>query len=297
MSSVHTLFRRFESDLRMSLLTVGSIRYRYRQITRRINLDFWGSGSETLHSLYVGSYGRGTAISTSDIDVIVELPSDLYLQYLLRFLGTNRNGPSELLQKVRISLTATYPTTKLRGDGQVVVVEFSDGVKFEIVPVFGQDATTCIYPDTQGGGSWPTMQPRVEIEAFNDLNRTRPGGLKKFCRMLRAWNREHSSWLSGEAIDAMAYEYWETSNWADEAPFLYFDFHTRDFFEYWARKFDRGGTVRAQGTNRLIQVSGAVEKVGFLTKIHEIAETAIKYEKTDPSGFWRIIYGDQFPKT
>lgn len=39
-----------------------TISYRYHKITKAINLEFWGSSSDTLHSLYVGSYGRGTAI-------------------------------------------------------------------------------------------------------------------------------------------------------------------------------------------------------------------------------------------
>jgi hypothetical protein len=31
-------------------------------ITKRLNLDFWGSDSETAHTRYIGSYGRGTEI-------------------------------------------------------------------------------------------------------------------------------------------------------------------------------------------------------------------------------------------
>lgn len=54
---------------------------RYRRITRAVNSEFWGSTSETAHSLYVGSYGRGTAIDTSDIDILVELPRDEYNKY------------------------------------------------------------------------------------------------------------------------------------------------------------------------------------------------------------------------
>ena len=34
---------------------------RYKRITKAVNSEFWSSNSETAHSLYVGSYGRGTA--------------------------------------------------------------------------------------------------------------------------------------------------------------------------------------------------------------------------------------------
>lgn len=47
--------------------TRGIISSRYKRITKSINQTFWGSNSETAHSYYVGSYGRGTAINTSDL--------------------------------------------------------------------------------------------------------------------------------------------------------------------------------------------------------------------------------------
>ena len=40
----------------------GTISTRYKAITRRLNTDFWTTNSDTVHSLYVGSYGRNTAI-------------------------------------------------------------------------------------------------------------------------------------------------------------------------------------------------------------------------------------------
>lgn len=51
---------------------------RYQRITKAINLEFWNSYSDTAHSRYVGSYGRGTAIDTSDLDVLHVLPTEEY---------------------------------------------------------------------------------------------------------------------------------------------------------------------------------------------------------------------------
>ena len=48
--------------------TRKKISARYKRITKAVNLSFWNSISETAHSFYVGSYGRGTAIDTSDLD-------------------------------------------------------------------------------------------------------------------------------------------------------------------------------------------------------------------------------------
>lgn len=77
--------------------TRSSISTRYHSITRAVNREFWNSSSDTLHSLYVGSYGRGTAVDTSDIDVLVELPKAEYDRYDYY----NGNGQSRLLQAVK----------------------------------------------------------------------------------------------------------------------------------------------------------------------------------------------------
>jgi hypothetical protein len=260
-------------------------------------MDFWGTSSDTDHSWYAGSYGRGTAISTSDIDILVELPSSEYNKFLVRSL-LGGNGPSELLQTVKRSLRATYPQTKLGGDGQVVVAEFTDGVRFEIVPVFRADASgTYRYPDTHDGGSWLTMNPRRELEVFNGLSKDRPGGLKKFCRMLREWNKQ-SQYFSGQALDAMAFEYWEQSQWADNPPYLYFDWHTRDFFEYWKNEFARGGVVVAPGTHRRIDALASPPMVDLLSLYVDAPKAAIGATDTyTATEFWRLIYHDRFPKS
>src|SRR5690348_17652085 len=99
----------------------GTISDRYKAITRRLNTDFWTTTSETAHSLYVGSYGRNTAIrGFSDLDMIFQLPYSVYEQYD-RHTG---NGQSALLQNVKTSIEKTYSTTSIRADGQVILVPF-----------------------------------------------------------------------------------------------------------------------------------------------------------------------------
>ena len=55
----------------------ADISARYKQITKRLNQDFYGSDSETSRSYYVGSYGRDTAIRNfHDLDVLFKMPND-----------------------------------------------------------------------------------------------------------------------------------------------------------------------------------------------------------------------------
>ena len=106
------------------------ISLRYKRITKAINTEFWDSSSETDHSFYVGSYGRGTAITTSDIDMLVELPKTEYERYDI----IKGNGQSRLLQAIKGAIMQAYPRSNIRADGQVVVIDFSDGIKFEVLP-------------------------------------------------------------------------------------------------------------------------------------------------------------------
>lgn len=141
---------------------------RYRRITRAVNSEFWGSTSETAHSLYVGSYGRGTAIDTSDIDILVELPREEYNKYD----ALRGNGQSRLLQALKNAILQTYPRSDIHGDGQVVVINFTDGMKFEVLPAFcqldwlGNWNGKYDYPDSNMGGNWLTTDPKIEQQAM-----------------------------------------------------------------------------------------------------------------------------------
>ena len=107
--SVFSDFEHLCKELRMNDTTVNNIRNRYHAITKRINLEYWGKTSETEHSLYVGSYGRGTCIYTSDIDIVVELPWTEYS----RFNNYSGNGQSALLSDLRKCLLKTYSSSKI----------------------------------------------------------------------------------------------------------------------------------------------------------------------------------------
>ena len=125
-------FKNFCSNLRMNGNTVSAVRTRYHSITKRLNKDFRGIDNDYLYSLYVGSYGRDTAIHVSDIDMLYILPCEYFYQYD----SHKGNGQSALLQAVKNSISNTYRNTDIGGDGQVVKVTFSNGIEFEVVPCF-----------------------------------------------------------------------------------------------------------------------------------------------------------------
>ena len=124
-------FQTFCSTLQVS--KEADISRRYHAITRRLNTDFWKTDSDETHSLYVGSYGRNTAIDgVSDVDMVFQLPFSVYEQYNAHLV----NGQSALLQAIRSSILTTYSVTNVGADGQVILVPFDDDITFEVVPAF-----------------------------------------------------------------------------------------------------------------------------------------------------------------
>ena len=290
--SVSNWFEIFSNNLRMSATTISNIQSRYKAITKRINTDYYGSSSETANSRYVGSYGRGTEIVTSDIDMIVKLPYSTYTKYN-NYLG---NGQSALLQEVRNVIKKTYSTTHLRGDGQVVVISFTDGIIFEIVPGFiNTDGISYTYPDTNNSGSWKTTNPKAEIDEMTRANNEWNRNLKRLCRMARAWKFKWSVPINGLLIDTLAYNF--ITNWANkDKSYLYYDFMSRDFFEYLKDQDPEKEYWLAVGSNKRVYRSGVFEYKA--KQCYNLSLEAIAKEKDYPStakSKWREIYGTKFP--
>lgn len=283
-------FQTFCDNIKIPESDVSNIQYRYKQITKRINLDYWNSESETAHSLYVGSYGRGTDISTSDIDIIVQLPYETYKKFD-NYIG---NGQSALLQEVKTVLQKTYSTSHLKGDGQVVGLNFTDGICFEIVPAFINKDDSYTYADTHNGGSWKKTDPKKEIAAMNAMNKSTNKNLKRLCRMLRAWKNKWDVPISGLLIDTLAYRFIENWEHKDKS-YLYYDYMTRDFFEYLS-KFTNTSYCHAPGSNALVFIGGNYSKKA--SSCYQLALEAITKEKDYPTAAkskWREIYGSKFP--
>lgn len=274
----------------------GAISTRYKAITRRLNTDFWDTTSDSSRSLYVGSYGRNTAIGGfSDLDMVFELPSALYYKYD-NYQG---NGQSALLQAVRESMQKTYPSSSLGADGQVVAVSFTDGVTFEVVPVFNNNAGSYTHPDSNEGGKWRTTNPRPEIQAIRDRNGSCNGNLISLCRMMRSWKCEWSVPMGGLLLDTLAYQF--IIGWAHrDKSYLYYDFMCRDFFEYMAGQDATQEYWKAPGSGQWVY--GGKGQFQYKAKrCYNIALEAIVHETASPKREWsakqklREIFGTSYP--
>ncbi len=289
--SVSTKFQTFCNDILIASATVDDISYRYKRITKQLNSDFWDSDSSTDHSLYVGSYGRDTEIHISDIDMLMRLPYEYYSSYDA-YLG---NGQSALLQAVKSSIQKTYKSY-IKADGQVVMVSFTDGVKFEILPCFkNKDGESFTYPDTNGGGSWKVTNPSPEIRAIRTANDSWNKNLKRLCRMARVWKDYWSVPMGGILIDTLAYDF--LSNWQHrDKSFTYYDWMVRDFFYYLYMQDENQQYWLAPGSRKRVYREGKFEYKAV--RCYNISEEAVKHEANERSYSanikWREIFGSKF---
>lgn len=289
--SISEKFKKFCMNIRISKENVDTIAYRYRRITKQLNKDFWNSESEVNNSLYVGSYGRDTEIHTSDIDMLFILPYSVYKRYN-EYLG---NGQSALLQEVKNSIQKTY-NSYIRGDGQVVKVEFTDNISFEIVPCFlNSDDISYTYPDTKNGGSWKVTNPKKEIEAVREGNRIWNRNLKNLCRMVRAWKEKNNVPIGGLLIDTLAYNFLKDWKYNNES-FIYYDWITRDFLKYLSDQDKDKKYWFALGSNQLVYRTGNFEYKALVS--YNLSLEAIEFEKDkyeySANQNWVKIYGSIF---
>lgn len=273
----------------------STISQRYRAITRRLNSDFWNTTSETAHSLYVGSYGRNTAIDGfSDLDMIMQLPYAVYDQYD-RHSG---NGQSALLQAVRTSMAKTYSSSSIGADGQVVSVSFVDGLTFEVVPAFINENDSYTFPNANSGGSWKTTNPKPEIAAVRARNDVCNGNLIPLCRMMRSWKHKWEVPIGGLLIDTLAYQFIEGYEHRKRS-YLYYDFMCRDFFRWMADQSSTQDFWKAPGSGQYVYGKGLFQYKA--TRCYNIAVQAIRNEQAKPSQEWaakqrwREIFGTSFP--
>lgn len=278
---------------RISLLKRDDIAQRYQLITRRLNLEYWNSDSYTYHSFYLGSYGRGTATGlTSDVDMLFQLPSDVFTQYD----NHAGNGQSALLQAVRAAIKKTYAVTDVGADGQVVVVPFTDGITFEVLPAFRNTDGSYTYPNANNGGSWKSTNPKPEIDAVDERDRDCNYNLKYLCRMMRAWKAQWDVPISGLLIDTLAYNF--ISSWAHrDKSYLYYDYLSRDFFDFLSQLSETQDYWLSPGANQYVWRTGKFEYKA--TRCRNIALAAIEHARNNQTWSarqsWREIYGSSYP--
>lgn len=280
---IDELFSRFLKKLRTD--NHALVTQRRESIIQRLNKDFRNLDSKRYYFEYIGSYGRGTAIKGfSDVDLLYKLPSDLYKQYNTY----KNNGQSALLQKVKNSLLNTYPQTDIRGDGQVVVIEFSDNMKFEILPVFDIDQKLYVHPDSNDGGSWQHCNPIAEIEMLNYINNKYSIKAKDLIRIAKKWKYYNNVEIKSILLETLAVNFIKQWEYNDKS-ILWYDWMVGDFFKFLSEQDSKKEYWQIFGSNRRVYKTG-----NFQNKAKEASAKVSEALINDSIEIWPEIFGNEF---
>ena len=114
--------------------------------------------------------------------------------------------------------------------------------------------------------------------------------------MARAWKARWDVPISGLLIDTLAYAFIESWAYRDKS-YLYYDWMSRDFFEFLAQQDATQTYWRSPGAGQYVWRVGNFEYRA--TRCRNIARDAITYAGKDQvwaaRHSWREIYGTSYP--
>ena len=175
--------------------------------------------------LIIGSYGKGTQVKpTRDVDILFLMPRS----ELSRYDNYQGNGQSALLQDVRRALQQRYPATDIRGDGQVVVVPFSNGHTVELLPAWRRESGQFIIPNTHDGGSWKLADHAAEIDNVAQSDARSQGNTRALIKMLKTWQAVCNVPIKSLVLELRAVNFMNSWQYFAESS-MYWDFMVRDF--------------------------------------------------------------------
>lgn len=281
MMQVKDDFNEFISNLQID--NFDDINTSLEGIAKKLNQKYYDN-SITDNYLMVGSMGRNTFIKgESDIDVIYELPDEVFE----RFDDYESNGQSQLLNEIRDVLKEKYPSTDIKGDGQVVVISFTK-YKIELVPGFKQDNNSYKYPDTHDSGSWKITKPILEIEEANNMiNNT--STYRDICQMIREWKANNGVTICGLLIDTLIKDFLDNNpeyKWKSKSD--YYEL-LKSVFKYLSDQDENRKQWNAMGSNQIIEN----KNFNFIKKGKKAYNKLSN--STDESSTLRELFGSRFP--
>ncbi|MFQ5963785.1 MAG: nucleotidyltransferase [Candidatus Scalinduaceae bacterium] len=288
--SVSDRFARLLDNLKLTKDQNGDGITKHGGIRTCLNKYYYNIYSGTANSMLIGSWGKKTRIRPPrDIDLLFILPVSVYY----RFESRPGNKQSQLLQEVKQVLQATYSTTRMRGDGQVIVVQFQSQ-SVEVVPAFLLTSGQYWICDTHKGGIYKTSDPKAEINRVQISNNATSGNTRDLIRMLKCWQSYCNVPIKSFYLELLSIDFLQSWSYRGKST-VYYDWMTRDFFSYLTRKVQNYFFV--PGTNELINVGS--EWKSKAETAYSRAVKACHYEGNNMYVYagieWQKIFGTYIP--
>ena len=175
-------------------------------------------------------------------------------------------------------------------------IAFTDGLTYEIVPVFLNEGGSYTYPDSNGGGSWKTCKPKHEIDAFMSRDKDCNGNVVQLGRMVRAWRDYNNVPMGGMLIDTLVYQFMENWEFAKKS-YLYYDLLTLGFFKFLANQNVDQKYWHAPGSGSYVWRGGNFEYKARQAELRakEALDHMQKGQDWSAKQKFREIYGTAFP--
>jgi hypothetical protein len=291
-------FRQFHDNLTLTPLQQLDGSTKRAGVVSALNRIYYGNGSTYYgsnaaidHSFLVGSWGKNTAVRPPrDVDVYFLLPAAVYH----RFQAYAQGRQSALLQDIKDVLAVTYPNTAMRGDGQVVIVNFGSYC-VEIVPAFETTNGDYLICDTNAGGRWKTTTPWAEVVHIDTVDAACAQNLRPLIRMAKTWQATCSVPIKSFCLELLAAEFIAQSPWRLK-DWFYFDWITRDFFAYLYNRAN--GAVVVPGTLEVIQLGSEWQSRAL--SAYQRAVKACDHERDNQVAAagdeWQKIFGCDIPR-
>jgi SMODS domain-containing protein len=264
---------------------------KYDGVARKLHSHYYGTTFDGSTRRLIGSYAKGTAVRPRrDVDLLFLMPYSYYERYN-SYAG---NGQSRLLQDVKTVLQERYPTTeKIRGDGHVVVVEFSGGHTVELLPAWLTTTNRYLIPDTHGGGSWKTADHTAEIDNVGKSNTRSNGNTCHLIKMMKTWQAECNVPIKSMALELRSVNF--LASWAHyDRSFTYYDWMVRDFFQELVAK--AGSRCKVPGIDEYCDYGS--EWLSRAQTAHARAVKACEFESAnedyEAAVEWRKIFGGKY---
>ena len=207
--TVPVSFDKFIENISVSGNQSETAKSRSQSIVNLLDKEF-----SILEAFPLGSLVSGTSLKGhADADVMLAL-----------HFGNHVEGksPAEVLQSVKDKLS-DYNTRMAKKNGQAVTLYFKTWPNVDIVPAYrvsDNGSFYCYKIPNMNDGTWIETRPKVHIQNMSKMSSYKINLVK----MIKEWNRKHSSYLSSFHIEVMALSYEE----------FYGDYawHTFKFFEH-----------------------------------------------------------------
>lgn len=277
-------FVRFLDSLALTYAQIADGWVKQAGVRSALNRAYWGYSSDTDHGFVSGSWGKTLQVRPPrDVDLLFVLPWAEYERFEQR-VG---NRQSQLLQEVRNTLQATYPNTELRGDGQVVVVNFST-MPVEVIPAFELNDGRYLICDTRDGGRYIFTAPHAEISELDASDARNAGATRRLIRMAKQWQRHCNVPIKSFQLERLAVEFLD--QWTYSRDLFWVDWMLKDFFAYIVAR--SGGAIVMPGTGAVVPLGDTWRHKAAVAQAN--AARAFHYEHDNENVLARITWQDVF---